>query len=285
MKRLSLSVIFVLVCINVSFAKLNVSTSIFLLSTIVKQIGGNRVNVSYVIPSSANPHLFSPRPRDLINFKNADLFIGVGYGFEFWFKHISYLRNRKTNIFLSDWYKNPIEEAEVGNVELANPHIWLDLGFMKNTAIPHIAKTLCKLDSNDCEFFKNNALAMESELDKIMIRYKEFGKKAKNFCIVDVKPAFEYMFRSIGKPTCGVVIKSGNEMPKVGDVRDVVEHCRCKRGIVVYVDNLQTAKSIAEVLGYVVLRLNPLGDPENTRENTYIKLLNYNLSLLNNALK
>ena len=285
MKRLCLAVIFVIVFANVSFAKLNVSTSIFILSTIVKQIGKDRVNVSYVIPSSANPHLFSPRPRDLINFKNADLFLGVGYGFEFWFKRISYLRSGKTNIFLSDWYKNPIDEANVGSVELANPHIWLDLDFMKKIGIPNIAEALCRLDRVDCDFFKKNALSMENELGKVIDGYKEFAKRAKDFCVVDVKPAFEYLFRSIGKPTCGVVIKRGNEMPTVGDVRDTIEHCRCKRGIVVYIDNPQTAKSIAEVLNYKIVRLNPLGDPEDTKEDTYIRLLNYNLSLLNKALK
>jgi len=285
MRGLCLTVFFAFIFVNVSFAKLNVSTSIFILSTIVKQIGKNKVDVSYVIPEGANPHLFSPRPRDLINFKDADLFIGVGYGFEFWFRRIAYLRKGKLSIFLSEWYKNPIDEIKVGNLKLANPHIWLDLDFMRNVGIPHIADTLCKLDKKDCGLFRKNAAIVEKELENVIAGYKGFVKSTKGFCIVDVKPAFEYLFKSIGKPTCGVVIKRGNEMPKVGDIRDVIEHCRCKRGIVVYVNNIQTAKSIAQVLGYRVLRLNPLGDPKDARESSYIKLLNYNLSLLNSALE
>ncbi len=285
MRKLYLSLIFVLLLANVSFAKLNVSTSIFILSTIVKQIGGDKVNVSYVIPSSANPHLFSPRPKDLANFKNADIFIGVGYGFEFWFNRVRYLRNGKKDLFLSSFYKNPLDIIKIGKRVLANPHIWLDLGFMIKTGIPEITQAMCGLDKSDCSFFENNEAKLLKKLKKIEINYKNLAQRMEKFCIVDVKPAFEYFFRSIGKPTCGVVVKRGNEMPKVGDIKFVIEHCKCKKGIVVYLENPYTAESIADILKYKPLKLNPLGDPTKQDENTYIGLLKHNLMLLKEFVK
>ncbi len=285
MRKLYLPLIFTLLFVNVSFAKLNVNTSIFILSTIVKQIGGDRVDVSYVIPPSANPHLFSPRPKDLANFKNADIFIGVGYGFEFWFKRIAYLRNGKKNLFLSSFYKNPIDVVKIGKEVLANPHIWLDLRFMIKTGIPKITLTMCGLDESDCPFFESNESKLLKELKNIEMNYKNLAVKMKRLCIVDVKPAFEYFFRSIGKPTCGVLAKRGNEMPKVGDIKFIIRHCRCKKGIVVYLNNPYTAKSIADALKYKPVRLNPLGDPTKQDENTYVNLLKHNFVLLKRFVK
>ncbi len=285
MRKLYLPLIFTLLFVNVSFAKLKINTSIFILSTIVKQIGGDRVDVSYLIPSSANPHLFSPRPKDLANFKNADIFIGIGYGFEFWFKRIAYLRNGKKNLFLSSFYENPIDVVKMEKEFLANPHIWLDLRFMIKTGVPQITLAMCGLDKSDCPFFESNELKLLKELKNIEMKYKNLALKMKNLCIVDVKPAFEYFFRSISKPTCGVVIKRGSEMPKIGDIKFVIEHCRCKEGIVVYLDNLYTAKSIADVLKYELVRLNPLGDPTKQDENTFVNLLRHNFILLKRFVK
>lgn len=285
MRKLYLSLIFTFLFVNISFAKLSVNTSIFILSTIVKQIGKDKVDVSYVIPPSANPHLFSPRPKDLANFRNADIFIGIGYGFEFWFNRIAYLRKGKRNLFLSSFYKHPIDMVMVDKDVIANPHIWLDMRFMIKTGIPEITQAMCDLDKGNCSFFENNETNLLKNLRIIEIDYEDLVKKMKKLCIVDVKPAFEYFFRSIGKPTCGVVVKRGNEMPKVSDIKFVIEHCRCRKGIVIYLDNPYTAKSIADILKYKPVKLNPLGDPTKQDENTYVNLLKYNLMLLKRFVK
>jgi len=266
-------------------AKLSVSTSLFILSTIVKYIGAGRVEVSYVIPPSSNPHLFSPTPKSLVKFKSADLFIGVGCGLEFWFDRVSYLRRGRLNLFLCRFYKNPIGSIKLGEKLYANPHIWFDLTFMRDIAIPEIVKEMCKIDKSSCDFYRAREQEYIVKLSKIIDKYRAFFKNHKNLCFVDVKPAFEYLFKSVGKGSCGVVEKDENSMPRLGDLRCLLESCKCRSGLVVYVGNSRTAESIAHLLGYKPVFLNPLGSIKDERVNSYLKLLVFDLNQLKKAVK
>ncbi|AEA34006.1 metal ABC transporter substrate-binding protein [Hippea maritima] len=263
-----------------AFARLNVSSSIFIVSSLIKQIGGDRVNVSYVIPSSSNPHVFSPKPKELINFEKADLFVGVGFGFESWYDRVAFLRDNKRNIFLSDIYKSPLNAKRIGNKIIANPHIWLDVNFMKELGIPYIVQNMCNLDEKNCGFYRANARSLEESLSGFSRGFSRF----KNICIVDVKPAFEYLLKSLGLKSCSVVIEKGNQSPTVGDLKRVFKHCRCKKGVVIYVSDKHLAEVLAKRLNYKPVCLNPLGSPDDDKTNSYVKLLSYDIGLLRESL-
>ncbi len=283
MKWLVTLVLFLFLFSHIALAKLRVCTSIYILATIVKQIGQDKVTTNYVIPPSSNPHLFSPKPRELINFTKADLFIGVGYNFEFWFKKVAFLRKNKTNLFLSSYYRHPISEVKINNTVFANPHIWLDIDFMRTKGIPVILRYMCQKDKKDCSYFKKNATKLEDLLKKTKKTYTIRANKLKT-CIVDIKPAFEYLLKSIGLSSCAVLIKNGQEATSLGDIKKVFKHCRCKRGIIIYINRVSLAKNLATILHYTPLKLNPLGNPQSESENNYIKLLNYDLSRLKQAI-
>ncbi len=278
-KRIILVFLFILMLYTPGLAKgLTVSTSIFILSTVVKDIGKDRVEVSYVIPVSANPHIFSPTPKDLLSFSKSDLFIGVGYDFEFWFDRVKFMRKNKAALFLSDFYKNPI-----GSKKRPNPHIWLDALFMKDVGIDKITEKMCNLDKSDCDYFKRNAEELKKKLTNLINKYKNLPKD--NLCIVDVKPAFEYFLKSFSLKSCDIVIKEGSAMPSVGDLKSVFRRCSCKKGVVIYISNINVARSVAESTGYKIVQLNPLGNPSDPKQNEYVKLLKYNLDKLQEALK
>ena len=285
MKRFILIAFFPFLLIGTANAKLSVNTSLFIISTIVKYIGADRVEVSYVIPPSSNPHLFSPTPKSLVSFKSADLFVGVGCGLEFWFDRVSFLRDGKPALFLCSLYKNPIGAFRLGKKLYANPHIWFDLTFMKDIAIPQMVKEMCKLDRNGCGLYKVREQKYIAKLSKIIDEYRAFFENHKDLCFVDVKPAFEYLFRSMGKGSCGVVEKDENSMPRLGDLKRLLERCKCKSGLVVYIGNGHMAESIARLLGYRTVFLNPLGSLRNKWINSYLKLLVFNLSQLKKAVK
>lgn len=280
MRKIIFIIMFLFIFIVQAQAKIKVTTSLFILSDIVKQIGGDRVEVSYMIPPSANPHIFSPTPKSVFEFQNADLFVGVGYGFEFWFDRLAYLRKGKENLFLSDFYKHPIQPKNVDGKIVANPHIWLDLDFIKNVAIDNLTNRLCLMDKKDCHYFRKNEKKFIEKLSKINAQINI----SKDTCIVDLKPAFEYFLRSMGLKSCCVVLKKGNRIPTVGDLKRVFLNCKCKKGLILYIDNIQFARFLHERLHYKLVRLNPLGDPTNKKLNSYEKLVEWNIKQLKDAL-
>ncbi len=276
--------IFALLVFNISAsAKIHVVTTTFILSSIVKQIGGRYVDSSYLIPSGSNPHVFSPRPKSLMRLAKADLFVGVGFGFEFWIDKVGDLLKNKEVLFLSDYYKHPIDAKIIDNKIVANPHIWLDLQFMANNAIYKINDKLCSLDVQHCSYFKENTEKLNKEIMDIRDRYISTLKSLKNCCFVDIKPAFEYLLKSVGQHSCSVLIKKGNEEPKISDIKQTVDRCRCSKGLVLYISNYQLARMIADKLNYSIVNLNPLGSPKDI--NSYPKLLLYNLNQIEKAFK
>jgi len=66
---------------------LNVKTTIFPAFDFVREIAGDRVNLTMLLSPGAESHSFEPSPRDIINIMNSDVFIYVGES-ERWIERI-----------------------------------------------------------------------------------------------------------------------------------------------------------------------------------------------------
>jgi len=263
--------------------RLRVVTSIYILASIVQQIGGKEVNVDYLIPPGSNPHLFSPRPRTLLRLSDADAFIGVGLGFEFWSGRIGRLLHDKRVLFIGSLYPKPLQMKRISDSVVANPHVWLDPYFMAKRVFRRIADLLCSVNPDGCSGFRKRAKQLSKRVLSIANSYRSRFAHYGKSCIVDVKPAFEYMLRAFGLRSCCVVVKSGAREPTIGGIRCALRRCRCKNGAVIYVSDRRLAELLARRLKYHAVQLDPLGEPG--RLSNYTKLIEHNLSSLTNALK
>ena len=132
-----ISAIFILLLIS-SYAygedKLKIVTSIAPLTYFIENTGGDRVEVTTLIPPGGNPHTYEPAPRQMNILSRADLFVKVGSGIEFeliWMERIEALNKDMpvcdvsrgiTLINTSDE-----EGLEHGHSHrgVKDPHIWL----------------------------------------------------------------------------------------------------------------------------------------------------------------
>ena len=64
--------------------KLPVIASIYPIADMVQQVGGNYVDVTFVLPAGASPHTFEPKPSLVRTFSSARIFFMIGIGLEFW---------------------------------------------------------------------------------------------------------------------------------------------------------------------------------------------------------
>ncbi|WP_291493458.1 metal ABC transporter substrate-binding protein [Desulfurella sp.] len=281
MKKSLFIVLFVLFFVQNAFSKPLVVTSTYILSALTKQIGQNKIDTQFIVPENANPHFFNPTPKDVQELSKANLFIGVGYGFEFWFNKVK--NNIKGNILmLSDYYTNPIGKKVLKGQTIANPHIWLDMNFVKNTAVFEIAKHLCKIDSKDCQFFMQNAKHLSQQISHIQTNYENLFKN-KNICIIEVDPAFDYFLESFGQKPCAKMLEEGSGELSIGNFK-LLENCKCKKGIVIYAFRSKQAQAIAKEKHYKPVYLSPLGNSKNNNQDSYTKLLKYNLEELKRAI-
>ena len=98
--------------------KLNVVTTLFPYYDFVRQIAGDRVELTLVIPAGMDSHSFEPTPADMITIQDADLLICNGGAMEHWLDQVldSIGRADRDVAVMMD-YVSAVEEEHVEGME------------------------------------------------------------------------------------------------------------------------------------------------------------------------
>ncbi len=100
--------------------KVRVVTTLPLFAGFVREVGGDRVDVSALLPSGADPHTFEPAPRDVQRVAEADLVFANGLGLEAAALKIIEANVDEDSIVLLG------ETSGLTGVEGGDPHLWMD---------------------------------------------------------------------------------------------------------------------------------------------------------------
>jgi zinc/manganese transport system substrate-binding protein len=96
--------------------KLKAVASFSILEDMVRQVGGNRVEVVSLVKPDADAHVFSPTPADAKTLASADLFFVNGLGFEGWMERLEKSSGFKgTTVVVSQGVKPLTMEEEEGH--------------------------------------------------------------------------------------------------------------------------------------------------------------------------
>ncbi len=159
-------------------SKINVITTLFPTYDFVRQIGGDRVNVSLLLPPGVEPHAFEPTPKDIIKINNSKIFVYTGKYMEPWVNDVLKSINT-TNVIVIDASKH-VNILKAGEEELQNmetqsdgidPHIWLDFDNVQ-IIIDDIVIALSQSDPNNDNYYQNNARVYKQKILSLDERYK-----------------------------------------------------------------------------------------------------------------
>ena len=146
---------------------IKVVASIAPLYDFANEIGKEKVNVNLLLPPGASPHVFEPTPRTIQEISEADIFIKIGAGLEFWAeKFVKASANKKLLIINSSSGVNLIKDAHSHGVSENNPHIWLDPLLVKKQA-ETIRDALIRLDPQGESLYRKNYGRFAAELDAL----------------------------------------------------------------------------------------------------------------------
>ncbi len=118
---------------------LKVVTTLSTFADLVKQVGGDRVEVAHVASPRFNPHFIEPRPSDVLKVKRADLFVHAGLDLEAWrgplldaagnpgiFPGQPGELDLSQGVSLLEVPEKPLSRL-MGDIHIyGNPHYWLD---------------------------------------------------------------------------------------------------------------------------------------------------------------
>jgi zinc transport system substrate-binding protein len=148
--------------------KIKVIASFYPIFEFVKKVGGDRVEVSSLIPVGIEPHDYEPTIQQVQNAETADMLVFNGAGFEGqWIKSI----NAKFAVDTSKGLN--LTESTYGHAgddehsrELLDPHIWLD-PLLAKQQVEKIRDGLIRVDPANAAFYNENAKRFIAELDNL----------------------------------------------------------------------------------------------------------------------
>ena len=292
MRKVILSILLPLLIMiaNHSYAeKIKVIASIVPLADFAKQVGGERIDVQLLLPPGASPHTYEPTPKALREVNDAKVFIKIGAGLENWAEKIITASGNK-GLIIVDSSKGiqlirDVHSHHSSHNLYADPHIWLN-PVIASDIVTKIEKALIDADPENAKIYEKNALLYREKLSQLD---KEISDKIKTFSIkeyVTFHPAWNYFSKRYGLRVAGVIEELPGKEPSPKHVARIVREVKRIGNKVIFAEpqfNPKIAEAIARESGARVLFLDPIGGQEG-RE-TYIKMMRYNISVMESVMK
>jgi zinc/manganese transport system substrate-binding protein len=107
-------------------APLPVVASFSILADMVRQIGGDAVAVTSLVPPDGDPHEYEPKPSDLRALAAAQLLVVNGLGLEGWMTRLASASGYRGPTCTASTGIRPRRMTEDGGAIVTDPHAWQD---------------------------------------------------------------------------------------------------------------------------------------------------------------
>src|SRR5256885_10170030 len=159
-----------------------------------RNIGGDRINVSLLVPMTLDVHAFDPTPSSVQAVATASVLIYNGAGLEPWIPSIVAAADNP-RLVLVDSTANvslllvpPAFQKENRTID---PHIWLNPVLAK-VQVANILKGLIQVDPADAAYFTSNAQAYRAKLDVLDSEFVNLTANPATRFFVTFHEAFPY---------------------------------------------------------------------------------------------
>ena len=273
------SIILMATISSLVLAKPIVSTTIMPTKFFIEQIAGDELEINVMVPSSADPHTFEPKPSQMKMLEKSDLYFEVGVEFdEIWlkkiapdFKNVKFIKTQNgiEKIAMNSHHDHDHEHEKDHDHGNLDPHIWLDPILVK-TQSKNILNALCETYGEKCEKFNANFYAFEKKLDELDEFAKAKLKDLKEAKFIVYHPSWGYFAARYDLEQIAIEIE-GKE-PKPADLAKLIEEAKEEGVKVIFVSpqfSKKAALAIASASGANVEEIDHLsGDWLNEMKKT-----------------
>jgi manganese/zinc/iron transport system substrate-binding protein len=278
--------------------KIKAAATTAMVGDLVKQVGGDRVEVDQLMGPGVDPHLYKPTSADASRLAKADVIFYSGLKLE----------GRMSDLFvkLARMGKKvyPITESIPENKLLEpkefeghfDPHVWLDVSLWAAT-VPTIVKGLSEADPKGKAIYEKNGEALSIKLAELHEWCKKIASELpeKNRILVTSHDAYNYFGRAYGFKVVGLQGVSTVSEAALVDMASLVDYIK-KQGVkAIFVEtsvNPAAIKRVAEDAGVKIggeLFSDAMGKPGEIHggfdTGTYEGMIRYNMTTIVYALK
>jgi manganese/zinc/iron transport system substrate-binding protein len=279
-------------------AKVHVATTIGMVADLVRQVGGERVEVEQLMGPGVDPHLYKPTSTDAARLSKADVIFYSGLMLEGRMGDLfaKLARSGKrvyptTESVPEDLLTEPKEFA--GHYD---PHIWFDVSMWAQT-VPTIVKGLSEVDPEGKTIYENNGSALTDRLNTLHQWCKDTVAQLpeNQRILVTSHDAYNYFGRAYGFKVIGLQGVSTVSEAALADMANLVDFIKKQNVKAIFVEtsvNPAAIRRVSEDAGVKIggeLYSDAMGNPGEMRKGfdtgTYDGMVRYNITTIVEALK
>lgn len=280
--------------------KLRVGVTISPLKDFAEAIGGDKVDVFSIIPDGSDAHSFDPKPKDLKDLTNTNIFIYNGLGMEEWIDSVlGTIEGTDVkvveasngvdviNISEEDFHEDADEEHddEDHNHGGKDPHVWLSLSDAIIEA-ENIKDAFVEADPENKDYYEANFENLKNDYTSLHDEYEDKFKSLSNKDFVTGHAAFGYLCRDFGltQKSIADVFGEGELTPK--NLEALINYSKENGVKTIFSESTSSekeAETLAKEVGAKVVKVYSLETKEDNM--SYLEGMKYNLETIYNSLK
>jgi zinc/manganese transport system substrate-binding protein len=272
--------------------KLKVIATFSILGDLVKNVGGERVEVSSLVGPNGDAHVYSPTPADAKRLADAKLVFINGLGLEGWLSRLIRASGTKAPTIIASTGIKPLkmeDEHKPGHM-VTDPHAWQSIAKAK-IYVANIRDGLSKADPAGKATYEANATAFLVKLGELEKEVKaEIDKiPADHRRIITTHDAFGYFGAAYGMEFISPEGVSTESEASAKDVAKIITQIKKQKIPAVFLENVSDPRlmeQIAKESGAKVggtLYSDALSD-EKGPAGTYIDMMHNNVKQFAEAL-
>jgi zinc/manganese transport system substrate-binding protein len=265
--------------------RLNVVASFSILADFVRNVGGNKVDLTTLVGPNSDVHVYAPAPSDAKRVADAKLLVINGLGLEGWLPRLVQSSGSKVAIVTAS---NGIAPLTHGSE--ADPHAWQSVANAKIYAA-NISDALVAADPADARAFRVNADRYLAELDALDAEVRAAVAKIppERRRVISTHNAFGYFAAAYGIDFVAPSGVSTENEPSARDIAAIIQQIRAEKIPAVFLESISDDRLIRRIAAETGAKVGgTLYSDSLTAEKgpapTYIDLVRHNIKALTGAL-
>ena len=274
---------------------IRVGATVGMVADIVREVAGDKAEVTNIIGSGVDQHVYSPTRGDVTVLLKSDIVFYSGLLLEGQMTDILGKISRKRPVYavtelLSEDYL--LRDPQTGHHD---PHVWMDVkGWSK--AVEVVSSKLVEFDPSGDDDYRKNADAYQSRLERLDVyAHTAINSIPENQrVLLTAHDAFNYMGRAYGIEVKGIQGISTESEAGLKDINRLVDLLVNRNIPAVFVETSVSDKNVKALIEGAAARNHQVSiggslfsdamGPSGTYEGTYEGMIDHNITVIAKAL-
>ncbi|WP_158670913.1 metal ABC transporter substrate-binding protein [Bradyrhizobium guangdongense] len=265
--------------------RLNVVATFSILGDFVRNVGGDRVNLTTLVGADSDVHVYTPAPADAKRIADAKLVIVNGLGLEGWLPRLVQSAGSKAQVITASAGIAPLKLGSG-----ADPHAWQSIPNAK-IYVTDIAKALAGAVPSEADYFRTQAEAYLEKLETLDREVRDAVAKIppERRKVISTHDAFGYFAAEYGIRFIAPLGVSTETEPSARDIAAIIGQIKAQKIPAVFLENISDDRLIRRIAAETGARVGGtlISDSltgEKGTAPTYIDMVRHNIKALTSAL-